>query len=536
MFISRLHNNIRHLKPQYTTIHNPCFNREWILKRVQPYIPNLDTKTIYHNLDYKIIEQLYRKEHHTVILNTAYGKVRNIDTGIFTGRSPNDKYFVDSTDSIWSPPNIQLDPSIFKRLYKECLHHYDSLDTVYMFEGYCGYGKSRKQVQFITEFLWQHHFVKNMFIEKDPEDIYFKPDFTIINTCNVTNSQWKADNLHSENFVILNLDNKVGIIGGTHYGGEMKKGIFSLMNYWLPKEGVLPMHCSANIGPQGDSALFFGLSGTGKTTLSAVGNRQLIGDDEHGWDNKGIFNFEGGCYAKTIDLSEESEPEIVQAIKPGALLENTYFDEYNCPDYSNRTKTENGRVSYPLSHIKHLYGRQIATHPRHIIFLTCDAFGVLPPISRLTYQQAAYHFLSGYTAKVAGTERGVKEPTATFSACFGEAFLSLHPKIYMELLQAKLEKHKPRVWLVNTGWSGGGYGVGERLPIEVSRACVDAILGDSITEYEEFPYFDLEIPKSIPGISTEILNPTTTWEDKEAYKRSIKRLEALFRENYLKYE
>ena len=535
MFVNRIYRNLKHLNGSYTTVHNPFYARNKILERIKPYINSVDTKTIYHNLDYNSLEKINNNETFTQLLNTDYGKVRNVDTGIFTGRSPNDKYFVESANKIWAPPNKKIDEILFSKLYSKCTEHYDKLDTLYVFEGYCGYGKSRRNVQFLTEYNWQHHFVKNMFIEKHPDDVDFKPDFTVINACNVTNEEWQEDNLNSEVFVVLNLDKNIGIIGGTHYGGEMKKGIFTLMNYLLPQEDVLSMHCSANVGKDGDVALFFGLSGTGKTSLSTTHNRELIGDDEHGWDDKGVFNFEGGCYAKTIDLSEKSEPEIVRAIKPNALLENVVYDDDNCPDYSNTTKTQNGRVSYPLDHIKHVYASQHAGHPNNIIFLTCDAFGVLPPISKLNYEQAAYHFLSGYTAKVAGTERGVKEPTATFSACFGEAFLALHPSVYVDLLKSKLDKYKPNVWLVNTGWSGGGYGTGSRLPIEVSRACIDAILNNNIDTFEEFDYFNLAVPTSVPNIDSTILNPENTWNDKNAYKKTIMHLEDLFRENYKKY-
>ena len=500
------------------------------------------SKSLLYNLSYEIIEEIHKLETHTTVVETPYGRVRNIDTGIFTGRSPKDKYFVDSGKTIWAPPNKCMSPEIFSKLFKKCLNHMTELPRLYVFVGFCGHGKHRRKVRFITEYVWQHHFVKNMFIEKyggeiaeDVYDTYDVPDFTIINACNVVNNDWKEQGLHSEVFVVLNVDDNVGIIGGTHYGGEMKKGIFTLMNYVLPQEGVLSMHCSANVGEKEDVALFFGLSGTGKTTLSTTHNRRLIGDDEHGWDDKGIFNIEGGCYAKTIHLDEKSEPEIVQAIRKNALLENVIVDNQNHPDYDDCTKTQNGRVSYPLRHLPHVYETQHGGHPQHVIFLTCDAFGVLPPISKLTYEQAAYHYLSGYTAKVAGTERGVDEPTATFSAGFGEAFLALHPKVYADLLMEKLKKHGSQVWLVNTGWSGGGYGVGKRISIQGSRACVDGIMNNTIREFVDFPYFGLSIPKDVPGIDGKLLNPENTWSDKNKYHKTIKHLESLFEQNYARY-
>lgn len=500
------------------------------------------SKSLYYNLSYKIIEKIHTLESYTTVVDTPYGKVRNIDTGIFTGRSPNDKYFVDSGRTVWSPPNKRMPPEIFSKLFDKCINHMAVLPRLYVFVGFCGHGKHRRKVRFITEYVWQHHFVKNMFIEKyggeiaeDILDTDNVPDFTIINACNVVNSEWKEHGLNSEVFVVLNVDDNVGIIGGTHYGGEMKKGIFTLMNYVLPQENVLSMHCSANVGEKGDVALFFGLSGTGKTTLSTTHNRQLIGDDEHGWDDKGIFNIEGGCYAKTIHLDEKSEPEIVQAIRENALLENVIVDKENRPDYDDISKTQNGRVSYPLSHLQNVYDTQHGKHPKHVIFLTCDAFGVLPPISKLTYKQAAYHYLSGYTAKVAGTERGIDKPTATFSAGFGEAFLALHPKVYADLLIEKLSKHGCQVWLVNTGWSGGEYGVGRRLPIHVSRACISGIINNTIHEFEEFPYFGLSIPKNVLGVDNKLLNPENTWIDKKKYRDTIVELEKLFKENDARY-
>lgn len=383
--------------------------------------------------------------------------------GKFTGRSPKDKYIVKqspSQDKIWwGSVNKPMEPQVFDELYGKVTEHYSKAPKMYVFDGYCGANpKSRKKVRIITEKAWQSHFVTNMFIrpQSKQEIEGFQPEFTIINSSAVTNPRWKEHGLNSDVFVSFNIERNVAIIGGTLYGGEMKKGIFSMMNYWLPTEGVMSMHCSANRGKNGDTALFFGLSGTGKTTLSADPHRWLIGDDEHGWDDDGIFNFEGGCYAKTIGLRREKEPEIYDAIKPNALLENVKIvPETNMPDYDDKTKTENGRVSYPIYHISNYEPSAVGKHPNSVVFLTCDAYGVLPPISVLTPEQAMYHFLSGYTAKVAGTERGIIEPQATFSACFGAAFLPLHPTVYAKLLQSKIEKHGSRVYLLNTGWSGG---------------------------------------------------------------------------------
>lgn len=416
-----------------------------------------------------------------------------------------------------------------------------------VFEGFCGANPaSRKNVRFITEFAWQQHFVTNMFIRALPEELDgFESDFTIINACNVTNDKFKEHGLNSEVFCVFNVEEKLAIIGGTYYGGEMKKGIFSMMNYWLPLRGDMPMHCSANVGRENkDSCLFFGLSGTGKTTLSADPNRDLIGDDEHGWDKDGIFNFEGGCYAKTINLKEENEPEIFRAIKRDALLENTFFnkvnidgEEKNVADFNNTSKTENGRVSYPIYHIPNHVPKSMAGHPKNVIFLTCDAFGVLPPVSKLTPDQAMYHFLSGYTAKVAGTERGITKPQETFSACFGAAFLTLHPTRYADLLKEKLNTHGSSAFLVNTGWSGGGVGVGNRMSIQTTRACISAILDGSIHDAEVFvdPIFGFDVPKKLNGVSAEICDPRSAWEDKAAYEAQSEMLAGLFKKNFTKY-
>jgi len=377
-----------------------------------------------------------------------------------------------------------------------------------------------------------------MFIVPNEEELKtFKPDFTFYVASGVTNDKWKEQGLNSEVFIAFNIEDNMAVMGGTLYGGEMKKGIFTMMNYWLPLEGKLSMHCSANIGKDGDVALFFGLSGTGKTTLSTDPNRKLIGDDEHGWDDEGVFNFEGGCYAKVINLDPKSEPEIYGAIKKGALLENVVVKEGEV-DFKDGSKTENTRVSYTIEHIENHECTLKGGHPKNIIFLTADAFGVLPPVSKLTKEQAMYYFLSGYTAKVAGTERGITEPVATFSACFGEPFLPLHPTDYAKLLGEKIDKHQVNVYLVNTGWTGGPYGVGKRMSIKDTRACINGILNGSINdaEFEILDIFNLAIPKALEGVAdNNVLNPRNTWEDKEAYDNQLKKLASMFIENFNRY-
>jgi len=413
---------------------------------------------------------------------------------------------------------------------------------LYISDVYCGASPtSKKSVRFITEIAWQAHFIDNMFIMPKEEELdNFTPDFTVYNACKTVNEDWEKHGLNSEVFVVFNIEENTAIIGGTWYAGEMKKGIFSMMNYWLPLEGKLPMHCSANIGKDGDTALFFGLSGTGKTTLSTDPLRALIGDDEHGWDDDGVFNFEGGCYAKVINLNKDTEPEIYKAIKRGSILENVVYDEEDgekLVNYDDGSKTENTRVSYPIEYIDNFQESMMGGHPKNIIFLSADAFGILPPVSKLTPDQAMYYFLSGYTAKVAGTERGITEPTATFSACFGEAFLPLHPTVYAKLLGEKIEKHNVNVYLVNTGWTGGSYGVGKRMSIRNTRACINGILNGSIqdSEFETLPLFNLEIPKTLQGVDTEVLNPRNTWEDRMEYDHTAKKLANMYRENFKKY-
>ena len=494
---------------------------------------------VYHNLSY---DELFEHE-----VKNNEGKVSDngtfmVDTGIFTGRSPKDKYFVKQDPSqkyiAWGSINQPVNEKIFDELLAKAQEELSGKD-IYIQDAYCGgSATSRKSVRFVTEIAWQAHFVKNMFIRpKIDELVDFIPDFTVYNACKCVNEDYIKHGLHSDVFVIFNVEKNIAVIGGTWYGGEMKKGIFSMMNYWLPLEGKLPMHCSANVGKDGDTALFFGLSGTGKTTLSTDPNRRLIGDDEHGWDNEGVFNFEGGCYAKCINLDPSSEPEIFGAIRKDALLENVVADANGVIDYCDGSKTENTRVSYPIEHIENHEPSLQAGHPKNIIFLCADAFGVLPPVSKLSKEQAMYYFLSGYTAKVAGTERGIVEPVATFSACFGEVFLPLHPTVYAKLLGEKIDKYDVNVYLLNTGWTGGSYGVGKRMSIKATRACINGILDGSINdaEFEKTPVFGLNVPKSLDGVDSELLYPRNTWANKEAYDATRDKLAKMFVANFKKY-
>jgi phosphoenolpyruvate carboxykinase (ATP) len=493
---------------------------------------------VFHNLNYDELfnHELANKEGQVLSNNTM-----TVDTGKFTGRSPKDKFFVQQEPSnqniAWGNVNKPVSAEIFDELYADVITYLSDKD-IYVTDGFSGDGAMRKSVRFITEFAWQSHFVKNMFIRPNETELTdFSPNFRVYNASNFSNEKWQNQGLNSEVFCIFNIEKNIAIIGGTWYGGEMKKGIFTMMNYWLPLEGILSMHCSANVGKDGDVALFFGLSGTGKTTLSTDASRKLIGDDEHGWDDNGVFNFEGGCYAKCIGLVAENEPEIFGAIRRDALLENVAYDTNGVPDYNDSSKTENTRVSYPIQHIENHEPTLRSGMPQNIIFLTCDAFGILPPVSKLSKEQAMYYFLSGYTAKVAGTERGVTEPQATFSACFGEAFLPLHPTVYATLLGKKMEQNGVNAYLVNTGWTGGGYGVGKRMSIKGTRSCVNAILDGSInhSEFEIMPYFNLTIPKTLGGVDTHLLNPRNAWEDKAIFDATAQKLAEMFISNFKKY-
>ena len=502
-------------------------------------------KEIIYNASY---QQLYEEELNSSLtgwakgVETEFGAV-TVDTGVFTGRSPKDKYIVKDakTESTfwWSDQggndNKALSIETWNHLNKLVVDQL-SAKRLFVMDGYCGANEdSRIAVRFVTEVAWQAHFVKNMFIRPtESELIDFKPDFFVLNGAQCTNSDWKKQGLNSENFIAFNLTERVQLIGGTWYGGEMKKGMFSVMNYLLPLKGSVSMHCSANVGKKGDVAVFFGLSGTGKTTLSADPKRSLIGDDEHGWDDSGVFNLEGGCYAKTINLSREEEPDIYNAIKRDALLENVMVDSRGKVDFNNNSKTENARVSYPIYHIKNcVQPISRAGHASNIIFLTADAFGVLPPVSQLTSKQAQYHFLSGFTAKLAGTERGVKQPTPVFSACFGAAFLSLHPTVYARELAKKMDEHGGKAYLVNTGWNGSG----KRISIHDTRAIIDAILNNEIvqTEKEELPYFGLQMPFEVIGVRRQLLNPMNTYQDADQWDVKARMLAQLFIDNFMQF-
>jgi phosphoenolpyruvate carboxykinase (ATP) len=491
---------------------------------------------------------LSQKEWKEQELNRKEGRLSDngtiiVNTGIYTGRSPKDRFIVktkDNEDLIdWGEVNQPLSEKSFDLLEKSVKEEMNEKE-LFIFDGFAGADKRYQlPLRVVTLKSWQGHFSHNMFIRpKNKELENFKPEFTILNAHSTNIKNWEELGLNSKVFIILNLKKKMAIIGGTEYGGEIKKSIFSALNFYLPLEGVMPMHCSANIGLNDDSALFFGLSGTGKTTLSTDPNRRLIGDDEHGWSDEGIFNFEGGCYAKTINLDPTKEPEIFNAIKPGALLENVITDDNGTVDYSNGTITENTRVSYPIDYIDNIEPSEQGGHPNNVIFLTCDAFGVLPPISKLTPEMAMYHFLSGYTAKVAGTERGITEPVATFSTCFGAPFMPQYPTVYAELLGEKLKKHNAQAWLVNTGWSGGGYGIGKRIDLPVTRQMLTAILNGELENSNFKPdlNFKVLIPENVPGIDSSILNPRNTWNDKEAYDKKADELIKLFKENFVKYE
>ena len=467
----------------------------------------------------------------------------SVDTGIFTGRSPKDKYIVrdDTTrDTVWwsdqgKNDNKPMSTETWAEL-KGLVSTQLSGKRLFVVDTFCGANEdTRLKVRFITEVAWQAHFVKNMFIRPTEEELTaFEPDFIVMNGAKTTNPNWKEQGLNSENFVAFNLTERMQLIGGTWYGGEMKKGMFSMMNYLLPLRGIASMHCSANVGKDGDTAVFFGLSGTGKTTLSTDPKRALIGDDEHGWDDNGVFNFEGGCYAKTINLSEENEPDIYKAIRRDALLENVTVDSDGKIDYDDNSKTENTRVSYPIYHIENIVKPvSRAGHAKKVIFLTADAFGVLPPVAKLTAEQTRYYFLSGFTAKLAGTERGITEPTPTFSSCFGAAFLSLHPTQYAEVLTKRMEAAGAEAYLVNTGWNG----TGKRISIKATRAIIDSILDGSIDKAEstQLPYFDLAVPTAVAGVEGDILDPRHTYEDAAEWDVKAKNLAERFVNNFVKF-
>ncbi len=467
-----------------------------------------------------------------------------IRTGEFTGRSPKDKFIVKdelTADTVnWNEFNIAIDPKYFDIVFKKVTEHLEKLPEMWVRDCYaCADPRYRLNVRVVNEKPWNNLFAYNMFLRPTEEELEnFEPDWQVLSVPTLKLDPAECGT-RQHNGAIVSFKHKMILIAGTGYTGEIKKGIFTILNYLLPhQEKVLSMHCSANMGDDGDTAIFFGLSGTGKTTLSADPNRKLIGDDEHGWTNDNIFNFEGGCYAKTIGLTEEKEPEIYNAIRPGALVENTtFFPGTNKINFEDGSITENTRVSYPLHYISNALEPSIGGLPKNIFFLTCDAFGVLPPVSKLTPGQAMYQFISGYTAKVAGTELGVTEPKPTFSACFGAPFLPLHPGQYAEMLGKKMQQHEVNVWMINTGWTGGPYGIGNRMKLKFTRAMITAALNGELNnaEFETHPVFGMAIPKECPGVPAELLNPRNTWSDTNAYDEKAKYLAGLFVKNFEKY-
>ncbi|WP_409302290.1 phosphoenolpyruvate carboxykinase (ATP) [Peribacillus sp. SCS-155] len=473
---------------------------------------------------------------------TSTGAVR-AETGKYTGRSPKDKYIVEDESVIkkvdWGPVNQPISKEAFAKLYDKVILHLKEKEEFFVFKGYAGADhKYRLPIQVINEYAWHNLFAHQLFIRPIEEELQgHDAQFTVISA-----PDFKADPVldgtKSETFIIISFERRTVLIGGTEYAGEMKKSIFSVMNYLLPEQGILPMHCSANVGREGDVALFFGLSGTGKTTLSADTSRKLIGDDEHGWSPNGVFNIEGGCYAKCINLTREKEPQIFDAIRFGAVLENVVVDhDTRVADYDDNSLTENTRAAYQIQSIGNIVDPSIAGHPNTIIFLTADAFGVLPPISKLSKEQAMFHFLSGYTSKLAGTERGVTSPEATFSTCFGSPFLPLPATRYAEMLGEKIDQHGSKVYLVNTGWTGGEYGVGSRMKLAYTRAMVQAALEGELNNVETIKdeIFGLDIPVHVPGVPDEVLQPRKTWVDKDAYEAKANELASKFRFNFKKF-
>lgn len=509
-------------------------------------------KEVIHNPSY---DDLYRYETDEKLegyekgVKTEFGAVA-VDTGIYTGRSPKDKYIVvdpATKDDVWwknehrpASDNKPINKEIWYELKKNSTDHLASRERLYVMDGFAGANEStRLRIRVITELAWGAHFVKNMFIRPTEEELEdFVPDFIMFHSPKTKNQKWKEHGLNSEVYAAFNIGAGEACVGGSWYGGEIKKGFFSMMNFFLPLKKIAAMHCSANVGAKDDVAIFFGLSGTGKTTLSADPKRKLIGDDEHGWDDDGVFNFEGGCYAKTINLDPDKEPDIYNAIKRDALLENVVVKENGKVDFSDSSKTQNTRVSYPIYHINNIVKPvSKAGHAKNVIFLTADAFGVLPPVAKLTKDQTRYHFISGYTAKVAGTERGITEPVPSFSACFGAAFLLLDPTAYANELIRKMEEHGANAYLVSTGWMGGPHGVGNRIDLKSTRAIIDAILDGSIDneEFETLSIFNLQVPKSVHGVNSNLLNPRNLWESPAKWDAAAKDLANKFINNFKKF-
>jgi len=498
---------------------------------------------IVHNPSYEV---LFQDEMNPANEGFERAKLTNtgataVFTGKFTGRSPKDKFIVKDSvteDTLWwdGVINRPTTPEVFDHCKNLVIKQLSTAKKLYVVDTFCGTNEdTRMKVRFIVEVAWQAHFVTNMFIRPSHFELanYGEPDFVCLNGSKTTNPNWKEQGLNSENFTLFDLTRKMQVIGGTWYGGEMKKGIFALMNYYLPLRGIASMHCSANVGKDGDVAVFFGLSGTGKTTLSADPKRYLIGDDEHGWDDHGVFNYEGGCYAKTINLSEVNEPDIWRAIKRDALLENVTVNEDGSIDYSDGSVTENTRVSYPIYHISKIVLPSRAGHAKKIIYLSADAFGVLPPVSILDDNQAQYHFLCGFTSKLAGTERGITEPVPSFSPAFGEAFLTLHPTMYAKTLVKKMEEHGGKAYLVNTGWNG----TGKRISIKDTRAIIDAIIDGSIEKAETrlIPIMNLTAPVALNNVSENILDPRDSYADVKEWEGKAIKLAGMYIENFKQY-
>ncbi len=499
----------------------------------------------------KLNYQLSPSQLHDITIQKGQGKEANsgalaVDTGEFTGRSPQDRFIVEddiTKDRVWwGKINIPFASDKFDKLYDK-ITAYLSEKEVFVRDCYaCADPNYRTNIRVINEYPWSNLFVYNMFLRPEDSELKdFDPEWLVVNAPGFMANP-EEDGTRQHNFAILNFTKKIAIIGGTGYTGEIKKGIFSSLNFTLPVfENTLPMHCSANVGDDGETAIFFGLSGTGKTTLSADPDRKLIGDDEHGWTAENtVFNFEGGCYAKVINLSEENEPDIFRAIKPGAILENVIMDENGEVDFTNSSITPNTRVSYPIYHIDNIQVPSIGANPKNIFFLTADAFGVLPPISKLTPGQAAYHFISGYTAKVAGTEAGIDEPLPSFSACFGAPFMPLHPTVYAEMLSKKMQEAGVHVWLVNTGWTGGPYGIGSRMKLKYTRAMITAALNGSLEaankdNYHIHSVFGVQQPRTCPNVPSDVLSPRQTWKNDEGYYKTAHKLANSFKENFKKF-
>ena len=492
------------------------------------------------NLSSKQLSEISVKKKQAVLTST---NAISINTGKFTGRSPEDRFIVEDENTKehiwWGDINKPFKAEKFDLLQQKVCDYLNKRDELFVRDAFaCANEKYKLNIRVVNEYAWSNLFALNMFLRPSKDEKIQKIDWTILNAPGFE-ADPKIDGTRQKNFAVINFTKKIIIIGGTGYTGEIKKGIFSALNFILPHDhDVLSMHCSANTGKEGDTAIFFGLSGTGKTTLSADSNRKLIGDDEHGWDDDSIFNFEGGCYAKCIDLSEEKEPDIFNAIKQGALLENIGFQgNSNIVDFSNTEITENTRVSYPIEHISNIAVPSVGKNPKNIFFLTADAFGVLPPISKLSKGQAMYHFISGYTAKVAGTEAGIDEPQTTFSACFGAPFMPLHPTKYAEMLGEKMKNTNVNVWLVNTGWSGGEYGQGKRIKLSYTRSMISAALNGELekVEFTKHSIFGIRMPESCSGVPSEILSPRNTWTDEDKYDKKANELAKAFIKNFEKF-